>query len=43
MNLNVQLQGLKYNYEKGQGCFCKNSEIPVIFGIYEIIFHKKIP
>jgi hypothetical protein len=23
MDLNVKLQGLKYNYEKVQGCFCK--------------------
>jgi hypothetical protein len=23
MDLNVKLQGLKYNYEKNQGCFCK--------------------
>jgi hypothetical protein len=24
MDLNVKLQGLKYNYEKVQGCFCKS-------------------
>jgi hypothetical protein len=25
MDLNVKLQGLKYNFGKVQGCFCKNT------------------
>jgi hypothetical protein len=25
MDLNVKLQGLKYNFGKGQGCFCKST------------------
>jgi hypothetical protein len=25
-DLNVELHGLKYNFEKVQGCFCKNME-----------------
>jgi hypothetical protein len=26
MDLNVKLQGLKYNLEKKLGCFCKNTK-----------------
>jgi hypothetical protein len=43
MDLNVKLQGLKYNYEKVQGCFLHNFEVPAIFGIYGIMFLKKHP
>jgi hypothetical protein len=41
MDLNIKLQGLKYNYKKSSGVFLQNSEILTIFGIYGIIFLKK--
>jgi hypothetical protein len=29
MDLNVKLQGLKYNFGKVQGCFCKITRFPM--------------
>jgi hypothetical protein len=36
MNLNVKLQGLKYNFEKVQGCFCK---ITLAWEFLELFFY----
>jgi hypothetical protein len=40
MDLNVKLQGLKYNLGKVWGVFAK-FQAPAIFGINRIIFLKK--
>jgi hypothetical protein len=41
MNLNVKLQGLKYNYEKVQGCFCKILRFMELFSLRKI--HRICP
>jgi hypothetical protein len=41
MDLNVKLQGLKYNFGKIQGCFCKKYDILGFSRIFGIILLKK--
>jgi hypothetical protein len=42
MDLNVKLQGLKYNYEKVQGCFCKILRFQRFSGFMELFSLRKI-
>jgi hypothetical protein len=42
MDLNVKLQGLKYNYEKVQGCFCKILRFQWFLGFTELFSLRKI-
>jgi hypothetical protein len=42
MDLNVKLQGLKYNYEKVQGCFYKILGFQQFSGFMELFFLRKI-
>jgi hypothetical protein len=42
MDLNVKLQGLKYNYEKVQGCFCKIPRFQWFLRFMELFSFKKI-
>jgi hypothetical protein len=42
MNLNVKLQGQKYNYEKFQGCFCKILRFQRFSGFMELFSIRKI-
>jgi hypothetical protein len=42
MVLNVKLQGLKYNYEKVQGCFCKIPRFQRFLGLMELFSLRKI-
>jgi hypothetical protein len=42
MDLNVKLQGLKYNYEKLQGCFCKILRIQRFSNFMELFSLRKI-
>jgi hypothetical protein len=42
MDLNVKLQGLKYNYEKVQGCFCKILRFQWFSGFMELFSLRKI-
>jgi hypothetical protein len=42
MDLNVKLQGLKYNYEKVQGCFCKIPRFQRFLGFMELFSLRKI-
>jgi hypothetical protein len=41
MDLNVKLQGLKCNYEKVQGCFCKILRFQRFSGFMELFPLKK--
>jgi hypothetical protein len=38
MHLYVKSKGLKYNYERVQGCFCKNTELQGFSEFMELIF-----
>jgi hypothetical protein len=42
MDLNVKLQGLKYNYEKVQGCFYKILRFQRFLGFMELFSLRKI-
>jgi hypothetical protein len=42
MALNVKLQGLKYNYEKVQGCFYKIMRFQRFLGFMELFSLRKI-
>jgi hypothetical protein len=42
MDLNVKLQGLKYNYEKVQGCFCKIPMFMRFSGFMELFSLRRI-
>jgi hypothetical protein len=42
MDLNVKLQGLKYNYKKVQGCFCKIPRFQRFLGFMELFSLRKI-
>jgi hypothetical protein len=42
MDLNVKLRGLKYNYEKVQGCFCKILRFQPFLGFMELFSLRKI-
>jgi hypothetical protein len=42
MDLNVKLQGLKYNYEKLHGCFCKILRFQWFSGFMELFSLRKI-
>jgi hypothetical protein len=42
MDLNVKLQGLKYNYEKVHGCFCKILRFQRFLGFMELFSLRKI-
>jgi hypothetical protein len=42
MELNVKLQGLKYNYGKVQGCFCKILRFQQFLGFIELFSLRKI-
>jgi hypothetical protein len=42
MDLNVKLQGLKYNYEKVQGYFCKILRFQRFLGFMELFSLRKI-
>jgi hypothetical protein len=42
MDLNIKLQGLKYNYEKVQGCFCKILRFQRFLGFMELFSLRKI-
>jgi hypothetical protein len=42
MDLNVKLQGLKYNYEKVQGCFHKILRFQRFLGFMELFSLRKI-
>jgi hypothetical protein len=41
MDLNIKLQGLKYNYEKVQGCFCKILIFQRFLGFMELFSLRK--
>jgi hypothetical protein len=42
MDLNVKLQGLKYNYEKVKGCFYKSTAVQVFFELNKLFFYRKM-
>jgi hypothetical protein len=42
MDLNVKLQGLKYNYKKVQGCFCKILRFKWFSGFMKLFSLRKI-
>jgi hypothetical protein len=42
MDLNIKLHGLKYNYEKVQGCLCKILRFQRFLGFMELFSLRKI-
>jgi hypothetical protein len=42
MDLNIKLQGLKYNYKNIQGCFCKIPRFQRFSGFMKLFFLRKI-